>query len=431
MNPTSALTLNQGQEAAADGAFQFLLSNEKEMGIDGPGGVGKSFLMSNIIDDVIPRYHDTCMLMGIPPQYDDVVMLAMTNKAAEVLAEATLRPVYTLHSFLNLKVVDDFSTGVSKISKTTGWTVHQNKIIFIDECSMMDAPTYNFLQEGTHNCKIVYVGDDKQLRPISGNNPIYSLPIKWYTLTQQMRTQVPEIQALHTQLRQTVATGVFEPIRIVPGIIDHLDNDQMQAHLKQVFTAPMPNSRILGYTNRRVVAYNDYVRDLRSLPQEYIVGEPLINSRAIRLKSAMLSVEAEVEIMDLGDPYKISIEHDVDLVCRAATLKTRSGGYHENVPLPMDRAHFAALESYYKGQKNWERYYHLKNNYPDLRQRDAATAYKAQGSTYDTGFIDLGDISTCRNPDQAARMLYVALSRERHRIFLFGNLSEKYGGLII
>jgi len=431
MNLTLALPLNQGQEAAADAFFHFLFSKDKEMGIDGPGGTGKSFLMANLIDEVIPRYHDTCKLMGLPPEYDEVVMLAMTNKAAEVLSEATKRPVQTLHSFLNLKVVDDFSTGVSKISKTNAWKVHQNKIIFVDECSMMDAPTDNFFQEGTHNCKIVYVGDDKQLKPVSGNNPVYSRPMLWATLTEQMRTGIPEIQALHLQLRETVATGVFKPIQIVPGIIDHLDNDQMQAMLNQTFAQQTLSSRVLAYTNRRVLAYNDYIRHMRNLPAEYIENELLVNSAAIRLRSAMLSVESEVEITQLGEPYNIMIEHDVALVCRDATIVTRSGARFEDVPLPVDRSHYAALVAHYKRAKNWERYYHLKNTYPDLRQRDAATVYKAQGSTYDTGFIDLTDISTCRNPDQAARMLYVGLSRERHRIFLFGELSDKYGGLLL
>lgn len=423
------LPLNTGQTAAAEGFFEFLFTNEKEMQIDGPGGVGKSFLMAHLIDEIIPRYMDSCSLLGVEPDYDEVVMLAMTNKATEVLSVATGRPVQTLHSFLNLKVVENFETGVSKVTKTTAWTVHQRKIIFIDECSMMDIPTDMLLQEGTQDCKIVYVGDDRQMKPVIGDCPIYKRQMRTYTLTQQMRTGIPEIQALHYQLRETVGTGVFKPIQIVPGIIDHLDNDQMQAHLKATFAQQTTTSRILAYTNKRVVAYNDYIRDYRQLPPEYIEGEQLINNRAIRLKKTMLSVEAEVTIQTLGEPFQIEIEKDVYLVCRAAVLVGRSGAIYENVPLPVDRSHYAALIAHYKKCKNWERFYHLQNNYPDLRPRDAATVYKAQGSTYDTGFIDLSDISQCRNADQAARLLYVGCSRERLRIFLFGDLVEKYGGL--
>lgn len=107
-----------------------------------------------------------------------------------------------------------------------------------------------------------------------------------------------------------------------------------------------------------------------------------------------------------------------------------SYGSHIRVPVPVDRNHFTKLLAYYKRNKNWHKFFHLKNNYPDLRPRDAATVYKAQGSTYDSVFIDLGDLSTCPNPNQAARMLYVAFSRARHRVFLYGELAERFGGLI-
>lgn len=75
-------------------------------------------------------------------------------------------------------------------------------------------------------------------------------------------------------------------------------------------------------------------------------------------------------------------------------------------------------------------YYSLKEQFPDLRPRDAATIHKAQGSTYNQVFIDLSDLSTCRNPDMAARLLYVAFSRAKERVVLYGKLAPKYGGLI-
>lgn len=429
---TKITGLNPGQETVAEAFFQFLFSDEKEMGISGGGGVGKSHLVSNLIDEVMPRYHETCQLMGLKPEYNDVEMTSLTNKASEVLSVFTGRHVSTIHSFMNLKVQDDYSTGQSKITKTNGWKVHEGIILFIDECSMIDSPLDTIIQEGTHRCKIVYVGDHCQMAPVMEPiSPIYKPGrMAWHELTQQMRTQVPEIQALHAQLRRTVETGVFEPIRIVPGVIDHLDDDQMQLMLAQTFGQQTVDHRILAYTNKRVVAYNDYIRDLRGLPDEYTLGELLVNNSAIRLKNSMLSVEEEVEIVSLGTESSVPIDAETDMKIRHADLKTRMGGIYKDVPLPSDRAHFAALVNHFRRLKNWPKYYELRNTYPDLRQRDAATVYKAQGSTYQTAFVDLGDISTCHNPNQVARMLYVALSRERQRIFLFGQLAQKYGGLI-
>lgn len=429
--------LNEGQQAAADAFFEFLFDEAKEMGISGGGGVGKSYLVSNLIDEVLPRYHEACELAGIEPRFVTVHMTSLTNKASEVLAVFTGREVQTIHSFMNLKVSDDYSTGQSKITKTNAWTVHQDVILFVDECSMIDEELDRLIQEGTHDCKIVYVGDHCQIGPVKGTvSPIYRPGrMAWYELTEQMRTQVPEIQALHAQLRRTVETGVFEPIRVVPGVIDHLDDDEMQEKLAEIFSRQTLDSRILAYTNKKVIAYNDYVRDLRGLPDEYTVGELLVNNSAIRMKGSMLSVEEEVEITRLGDVQHVVVvpaqgdQEEVLLQYRSADLKTRSGSTFSNVSLPVDRNHFAALVNYFRRCKNWAKYFELRQTYPDLRQRDAATVYKAQGSTYETAFIDLYDISTCRNPAQVARMLYVALSRERTRIFLFGELAEKYGGL--
>jgi hypothetical protein len=119
----------------------------------------------------------------------------------------------------------------------------------------------------------------------------------------------------------------------------------------------------------------------------------------------------------------------VNLAVRLADLQSKHGDVHYNVPVPCDRAHFGALVEYYRKAKQWGKYYELRNNYPDLRQFDAATVHKSQGSTYDTVFIDLANISSCHQPNAVARMLYVAFSRPRSRIFLYGNLAPKYGGL--
>lgn len=425
-------TLNIGQQEAADGFYQFLFSTDREAIISGPGGVGKTFLMSHMIDEILPRYFETCQMMGIKPEYNEVVMTATTNKAAEVLAVATQRPTSTIHSFMNLKVQDDYSTGKSKIAKTLNWKVHEGKIVFIDECSMIDSQLHQLLHEGTFKSKLVYVGDHCQLAPVMEKlSPIYRDAKPFWVLEEQMRNAgQPALMAICDQLRHTVQTGEFQPIRIVPGVIDLLSDEQMAQQIEQHFLNQTHNTRILAYTNNRVMVFNDHIRGLRQLPDEFTVGEHLINNSALQLKQRMMSVEEEVTVSKVGDVEKVYIDEDVELEIRRMDLDSRIGETLYNVPVPVNREHFQALMKYYSRQKNWNRYYHLKNTYPDLRPRDAATVHKSQGSTYDSVFIDLGNISTCHQPDQVARMLYVAFSRARNRVFLYGELAPKYGGLI-
>lgn len=429
---TEETPLNQGQQAAADGFFEALMGGVKELSISGPGGVGKTFLMGYLIDKIMPRYFEACSLLNIKPEFTSVAMTATTNKAAEELALSTGRETFTTHSFFNLKVVDDYATGKSRITKSGSWKVHQNMIIFIDEASMVDRQLLGMIREGTCNCMVVWVGDHCQMAPVMESiSPIYEGSLPFYELTEPMRTNNPHLQALNLQLRQTVETGVFNPIKLVPGIIDWLDDQAMEAELCNTFAQGAGDNRVLAYTNQRVMQYNDYIRDYRRLPSTYQVGERLINNSAVQLSNSMISVEAEVEIVRLdSQTTMVPIDNNVELEIRYADLSTRYGSMFTGVMLPEDRAHYEQLVKYYKTQKNWNRYYHLKNKYPDLRPRDASTVYKAQGSSYGTVFVDVGNLSTCHNPNQAARMLYVACSRARHRVVFYGTLAEKYGGLV-
>lgn len=430
---TREINLNEGQTKAAEGFFSFLLSDDKELIISGGGGVGKTYTMGYLIDEIMKRYFEMCKLLDIEVIYDGVEMTATTNKAAEALALATGRPTGTIHSFLNLKVMDDFSTGKSKITRTRNWYEHNNKIIFIDECSMIDSNLYREILAGTVNCKIVYVGDHCQLAPVGeALSPIYNQRLSFYELTEPMRTTIPELRALNDQLRETVETGVFKPIQIIPGIIDYMDDDLLEEGINHVFLDQHHRSKIMAYTNERVLQYNDHIRTLRNLPYEFTAGERLINNTPVHLKGMMLSAEAEIELLQVGGIEELVIDekNDIKMEIRRCRAETSLGVEINNLMLPVDRDYHQKLIKYYARLKNWERMYHLKNFYPDLRQRDASTVYKAQGSTYQYSFIDLENISRCNNPSQVARMLYVAFSRSQERTFVYGQLASKYGGLL-
>lgn len=433
---TTPPTLNQGQKAAADAFFDFLLTDDKEFIISGPAGVGKTFLMSYIIDHTMTHYHKVCELMGIKPKYTEVQMTATTNKAADVLGQSVKRPTSTIHSFMNLRVQNDFKTGKQLLSRTRNWEVYTNKIIFIDECSMIDSDLYNMLMEGTFDCKIVYVGDHNQLAPIyEAISPIYRQNAPFYELTEQMRNRNNQaLMDVCQQLRTTVETGEFLPIHVDGHSVIHLNDDEMQAMLGQQFVVPVDDStsRILAYTNNQVNEYNLYLREQKGLPDNLTVGETLVNNTAVRIANKhQLSVEQEVTIVDAGkgeEEYRL--DEDSYITIQRVTLDTSFGERIYNVPVPTDREHFNSLMKYYASKKNWERHYFMKENFPDLRPRDAATVHKAQGSTYDSVFIDLSNISKVTQPDVAARMLYVAFTRARSKVYLYGQLAKRFGGLV-
>src|SRR5690606_25117534 len=98
----------------------------------------------------------------------------------------------------------------------------------IDEYSMIDSELKRIIHEGTHKCKIVYVGDHCQLNPVmESKSPIDRFSLPFYELTEPMRNAGQSaLIDLCKQLRETVETGVFKPIQIVPGVIDHLTTQE-------------------------------------------------------------------------------------------------------------------------------------------------------------------------------------------------------------
>lgn len=438
----NAHNLNEGQRAAAEAFFEFLFTESSEFIISGPAGVGKTYLMNYIADVTMPRYLESCKLLGIEPEYTNVHMTATTNKAADVLAQSTGRPAGTIHSFLNLTVKNNFSTGRTDITRTNRWKIHENLIIFIDECSMIDSPLYKAIRESTLNCKIVFVGDHNQLAPVQEKlSPIYNQKSPFFELTQPMRNSgYPALMAVCQQLRETVETGVFKPIQTVPGIITHVGPDQMEWGIQQVFGQQTDKARILAYTNKRVIQFNDHIRHLRSLPAAFTKGECLINNSSAKIGKNTLPAESTVTVVAVHANSFVEVDEDdptVKLEVQNLVLSYGSlDGISGEIPVefsarvPVDQEHYQALIKYYAKMKKWSIHFALKENYMDLRPRDAATVHKAQGSTYDIVFIDLANISTCNITDQVARMLYVAFSRARTEIVLYGNLAPKYGSII-
>lgn len=427
------MTLNSGQNTAATAVFQFLMSDDKEFRLSGPAGVGKTYMLQHIMQTVMQEYQDACKLLDIAPKITTIDLTATTNKAAEVLRTSSGFPTSTIHSFLNLRVYDDYNTGKSKINKTGAWVVHSNVLIFVDEASMVDTPLHRLLLEGTDNtCKIVYVGDHCQMAPVFESiSPIYKdRSTNFVELIEPVRNaDQPALMNLCSQLRDTVKTGIFKPIVSVKGVIDYIDDTELQNILDTQFIDEHVDGRVLCFTNYRVHEYNDYIRDIRGYGADFTEGEVLIsNSAYLHNNKPSLSVEQEVEVFSVeGDPYMKTISTDnTKMEVYKLQLNNINGII---VEIPKDKQHYNELLKYYKGRKDWSVFYHLKNNYPDLRQKDAATVYKAQGSTYDFVILDLTNIGTCRKPDQVARMLYVGASRPKTRIYLYGQLPERYRGV--
>ena len=205
----------------------------------------------------------------------------------------------------------------------------------------------------------------------------------------------------------------------------------MPEKLEEYFLNQTKNTRVLAYTNAQVTKYNAFIHELRQKPALYSVGDELVNNTAIRVANGRMRVEEQITITKVGITQVMQLSGEngslIDLEVVLLDLKGPYATYTE-IAVPTDKDYYNQVLKFYSSRKRWREFFNLKNTIPDLRPRDASTVHKAQGSTHDSVFIDMADLSMCRNPSLAARLMYVAASRAKSEIFMYGQLALKFGG---
>lgn len=421
-------SMNQGQKKAFGEVLDFLRDpNRKEHRLSGGPGTGKSFFISKVVLDILQVAGKDCGL-------DTIKVTATTNQAAAVLEAAIPEmegEISTIYSAMNLRLAENWSTGETTIRPTRNWAVQDRTLFIIDEASMVNSVLMQYLMDGTTSkCKILYVGDKDQLNPVKESvSPVFSKNISESVLTQPVRNaEQPALMDLVSKARETVNTGKFFKIEAVPGVIDLVNGPQLKGVLERTYHEENHKKRILGYTNDTVIAYNEFCRELRGYEEPLVEGEIVVNNTAAELTyQDRLYTGQVLEVVEKrATRYEDTLLKDHSFKVFDLLVKDVVTGVAKEVTSFADPIERTKLIKRLAGMKAWERYFRVKNKFPDLRHTSASTTHKAQGSTYDEVIVDLNDISDCTNKDQTARLLYVALSRPKHRIYVRGELDERY-----
>lgn len=408
--------LNIDQENILKDINKFITSDSKEFIIDGSGGTGKSYLISELLKDKDKYIHD----------YDDIIITSTTNKACTALQEYLGTDVSTIHSYLGLSVRENYSNGSVELKPNGRWSVKDNIILIIDECSMIDSVLFDYIHKGLCNSKIIYVGDMYQLAPIKNSiSPVYEQGIEIHSLTINMRQENQELIDICNMAKEAVRNNTPLDIKY-NSVINKANEEDFINSFKNV-----SNTRVLNYTNKSVDVYNNYIRSYVKTNQDlYSTNEVYILNNVCHTNGNTIfgHTEDEVIIKDL-DTTELTLEvNNVGILKYVdCVLYNLSTGRELNAKLMLDRQAYKDCLNRLAKLKDWTSYFYLKNNIPDLISKDACTVHKAQGSSLDDVYIDLTDLSKCTVPSTFYRLFYVAVSRARKRIFFFGSLKEKYG----
>jgi len=430
--------LNADQQQAVNMIAAFIVGPDKEFFLTGAPGVGKTFTtreLTETLGQVIKNYHTA---MGKDDHRHKTIMLtSTTNKAAAVLSEATNAFATTIHSFLGVAPKKDFTTGQTYLVQNNKWKVHSNEIIFIDEASMIEQNLYNLIHEATDSsCKIIYIGDKNQLAPVMEKlSPAVQLannPSLHYEITTPVRNAGSYgLIALCDRLREDILTEAPRDNLThwlqVPGEIEHIDGDQLRALVNQIYGPGGSvksedrelSCRILAFTNKTVIGYNEHIRSLRGLPNHPVRGEYLICNNHFPISNSLsFSVEEELFIHSVTGPDSIKIDLYNSLDAYAVDVSSMSST-RTTVYVAANKLQYEILFKHYKDKKDWKAFYRLQESFIDLRNREAATVYKAQGSTYDSVIMIMDDIFTSTDINQLRRMLYVGASRAKKKVYVY------------
>ncbi len=439
--------LTSSQKEVYQKFVQFLLDpNDKNFIIQGSAGTGKSFLTKYLVEDGIANYKSSCRALGLPIKYKDYAVCATTNKAVEALDSQIDLPegksITTLTSLLKLHLEYRKSAHKQVLVPNFNCTVIKDTIVFIDECSMISKDAFSYINTLFDNCKLVFIGDKYQLPPVKENqSAIYGFNYPEATLSEPVRNAGnTHLIALCEQLKNTCETGVWHDIHSVPGSIEVIkDGSEMNKIFDKYFSKPDPSQRILAYSNQMVTNYAQYIMQLRG-QTEYLEAGSWYSSNQFYISSDFrpnqkLNIDSLVQIKAIRrkvgkkvyDLYGINDENLINNnVLNAVKV------YSPKLNLTWCDYVFSNPDYYFQYMKkleksNYELFIKAKNETLDLRPIESCTIHKAQGSTLDTVFIDLYDISTCRQKELTAKLLYVAASRARKKIVFYGELNKRYG----
>lgn len=396
--------------------------DEKYMIIQGAAGSGKSTLITHL-DAILDAQHKMYSLLlqkNKTKSRFEVLLSATTNKAVAVLDELTNLSARTIHSLLGLKITFNPTTGERMLSKKNGYAIKYNKLVIIDESSMINEELFKIIDETFKDSKIVFIGDQYQLAPVKQKISIMeSMSCTKVTMNKIMRNS-GNILKTGAQFRETVETGVFKPISLSTDII----NLEKKEYLEQIDIAfgskkyIHNQSKVLTWTNDQALKYNSYIRAIKGYPLEFQMGEIAITNNPIMSQGYMWPVDSAIRISKItenaceqGVPGRyIEVESHVSCFMANNTYEQKQ------------------LLTALAKEKRWKDYYKIKENWLDLRSSYASTIHKAQGSTYDVVFIDLENIGYCNIPSDVARLLYVAISRSKKRVIFYGQLPDHYCG---
>lgn len=436
--------VKEGYSASVPAEFiEFMHDRDAwDMYITGPAGTGKTWLVST---EIAPW----CIANKI-----NVTVCAFTHRACEVLAAKMPEgvTVKTLHSLLKKRpMINQHAISIEQmqVSRVSG-RAKPTELIIIDEYGMVgerDLQDLRLIQDPGYDAnpkfKVLWLGDPNQLPPVGDVQAVRPEGNYKMRLTKIKRTSEQPLLSVLSKLVSYIEGATPEPLQSNECFIRDTD----------IVKKPGPDDVLLVYTNKRVQELNRLIagRDY------FMPGDTLFSPTTQKTYTYYGDVERPESIMCpfsgelhtnskygtlefLWDKYSFAEVQDEDGNAYAVAYIAGHHDYNtKQQELKVEAANSnLAIEQQHKGykaaawakansstklartrSKAWREFLGFDECVMCLDFPYARTVHKSQGSTFDNVYIDMDDLYQCAERDFKLylRLLYVAISRARYKVF--------------
>lgn len=327
-------------------------------------------------------------------------------------------PAYTTHSFMGFNMLRQGKSQYLAAVRSP----ESADLVIVEEISMLPLAVWNKLYTELLDGNIktlLLLGDPIQLPAVGIGVTIEEIKSKQAViieLSDQMRQDASNTALLSyfDLFRKAIATKdyKFDPFNAMPPCINLITDHKEFASLYKQSTS---QKKLLAYSNSVVDKYNQYINGYAfHVGDEVIIDKPLgtcKNGETVLI----------LAISEKDDRYVLDVSAK-GTIFTILTFKTKS-----------------ALASYLETDSD-EEYWERSDKCYNLKQQYSCTVHKAQGSTYQSVFIDVADIKAqlTKKPsvhnnyarpiayNTYLRLLYVAISRMQESAYLYIGDSRNY-----
>lgn len=356
--------------------------------ITGGPGTGKTTIMKGILELYRMMEH-----LSYEKLNEKVALLAPTGRAAKRMTETTFLRASTIHRFLKWqKESDRFQVNEYNKSKV--------EFVIIDEASMIDTYLMASLLRGlSANCKIVLVGDDRQLPSVGPGQVLHDL-------IHSEKLDVIELSQLYRQSKNSNIVSLAYNIR-------NKEIDESIFNVKDDLTfIECSDSQVISNICEISTTYKDYdYKKFQILVPMYkgINGIDMINSKVKDIFNEKDSIKKENRVGEF-------VLRENDKVIQLTNMP-EDNVYNGDIGLIERIQNTPKKEINIDFDGNVVKY--TPANFINFRLAYAISIHKSQGSEFDVVVIP---IVKGYKKMLYQKLIYTAVTRAKKKLYLIGDM---------